>query len=429
MVSIACLLSTLVCAQGAFGAAPGADRAGVVHFAKSADSTFDQYSQAPSPARQAWMRTKYWRIRAYSPYFDTRTAWYQRAWFYKDSYAIYPGENVPSDFYLRDAQGRKLYIWFDCGGGSCPQFAGDIGSPAYRAAWIADAKASYAHGYKGLFVDDVNMELRISDGNGNLQWPVDPRTGRTMTEADWRRYMAEFMEQIRSELPGAEIVHNSLWFDGDSDPYIQRQLNAADLIEVERGVNDSGLRGGEGGVSLRTLLKFIDRRHAAGKGVILDASEPTSAGRLYGLAAFFEISSGRDALGNNPAGTPDDWWSGYDTDLGEAVGPRYDLASGVMRRDFTGGSVLLNTPDEPTKTVNLGPGYKDLTGVERTSVTLGPASGAVLVRTGAAVTPPIDTDTTLNPPTPVTTPVPPVATPTPVTTPTPVSTPTPTPPS
>jgi hypothetical protein len=35
------------------------------------------------------------------------------------------------------------------------------------------------------------------------------------------------------------------------------------------------------------------------------------------------------------------------------------------------------------------------------------------------VSPPIDTDTTLNPPTPVTTPVPPVATPTPVTTPTP----------
>ena len=36
--------------------------------------------------------------------------------------------------------------------------------------------------------------------------------------------MAEFMEQIRRELPGAEIVHNSLWFDGDSDPYIRRQL-------------------------------------------------------------------------------------------------------------------------------------------------------------------------------------------------------------
>jgi len=30
-------------------------------------------------------------------------------------------------------------------------------------------------------------------------------------------------------------------------------------------------------------------------------------------------------------GTPEDWWSGYDTDLGEALGPRYDLPSGVIR--------------------------------------------------------------------------------------------------
>ena len=39
-----------------------------------------------------------------------------------------------------------------------------------------------------------------------------------MTAENWRRYLAEFMEQIRREIPGAEIVHNSLWFDGDSRP-------------------------------------------------------------------------------------------------------------------------------------------------------------------------------------------------------------------
>ena len=87
------------------------------------------------------MRSKYWRMRAYSPYFDSRTAWYRGAWSYKDAMAIYPGETKPAHWYLRDAQGRKLYIWYGCGGGTCPQYAGDIGSPAYRARWIADAKA------------------------------------------------------------------------------------------------------------------------------------------------------------------------------------------------------------------------------------------------------------------------------------------------
>lgn len=431
MISLLCAISVLGCSSSAFAAAPVRDREGIVHFAKSADSTFDKYSQYPSLERQQWMRSKYWRMRAYSPYFDTRTSWFSKAWFYKDAYAIYPGESIATtnqEWILRDAQGRKLYIWYDCGGGSCPQYAADIGSPQFRAHWIADARRSYNAGYHGIFVDDVNMELRISDGYGNLQWPVDPRTGAPMNEASWRRYMAEFMEQIRREFPSAEIVHNSLWFNGDADPYIQRQLAAADMIEIERGVNDSGLRGGEGVVSLRTLLKFVDRRHANGQGVIWDASSPTVEGRMYGLAAYFLMSSGRDALGNNPFGTPDDWWSGYDTDLGTAVGKRYDLANGVMRRDYTGGVALVNAPDSPTRTVELGNGFKDLAGVVRTSVTLGPASGIVLRRTTAPTETTIEPPTSTPTPTPTPTPVPPAPTPAPPTaTPTPTVTPTPTP--
>ena len=88
---------------------------------------------------------------------------------------------------------------------------------------------------------------------------------------------------------------------------------------------------------------------------MLDASAPSHAERLYGLAGYFLISDGRDAMGNYQAGTPDDWWAGYDTDLGEALGARYDLANGVIRRDFT----RRHRADErarrrPTQTVSLG---------------------------------------------------------------------------
>ena len=206
--------------------------------------------------------------------------------------------------YLRDAQGRKLYIWYALQrrrrARSSPVTSG---RPAYRAHWIADAKAMYLKGYKGLFVDDVNMAA------ADLRRPRQPAVaGRPAHRVDderaesWRRYMAEFMEQIRREIPGAEIVHNSLWFDGDSDPYIRRQHDAADLIEIERGINDSGLRGGEGGVSLRTLFKLIDRLHAKGKGVVLDASAPTHAERLYGLAGYFLISERPRRDGQLPGG-------------------------------------------------------------------------------------------------------------------------------
>lgn len=418
MISLLCALSVLGCSDVALGAAPPRDREGKIHFARAADSSFDKYTLAPSAERQAWMRSKYWRLRAYAPYFDSRTAWFGGAWAYKDAMAIYPSETKPANFYLKDAQGRRLFIWFGCGGGTCTQYAGDVGAPEYRRAWIDDAKRIYQQGYKGLFIDDVNMSQRISDGNGVLQWPVDPRTGATMTEANWRRYMAEFMEQVRREIPGAEIVHNSLWFDGDADPYVQRQLEAADLIEIERGINDSGLRGGEGQFGVRTLLKLIDRLHARGKGVILDAAAPTAAERMYGLAGYFLVSEGRDAMGNYQASTPDDWWAAYDTDLGDALGKRYDLANGVIRRDFTRGTVLMNVPDSPTVTVNVGSGFKDLDGAATSSVSLAAGRGAVLLHTDGpppvstptpTPTPPGKTETTVNPPTAPSVPTPPAS--------------------
>ena len=57
--------------------------------------------------------------------------------------------------------------------------------------------------------------------------PIDPRTGQAMTEADWRRYMAEFTEQIRAALPGKEIVHNAIWFAGHDDPVRPARARAA----------------------------------------------------------------------------------------------------------------------------------------------------------------------------------------------------------
>ena len=49
------------------------------------------------------------------------------------------------------------------------------------------------------------------------------------------------MVQVRAALPGAEIVHNAMWFDGDTDPDVARELHAADVVEIERGVKDGGI--------------------------------------------------------------------------------------------------------------------------------------------------------------------------------------------
>jgi hypothetical protein len=370
-------------AGSASAAVESASTTGQIRFVKRTEPSFDRFTNAPTAAFSQWMGTKFWRSEVFTPYFDSRTSWYGQGWVYLDSYAIYNGSSQASqhpDWILKDSQGGKLFIPWGCGGGTCPQYAADIGNPAFRASWIANAKAAVARGYKGIWVDDVNLDLRVGNGNGQDVRPQDPRTGQPMTDVAWRTYFATFMEELRAAVPSTEIVHNSIWYavwgQRDNDPAVKRQIAAADYINLERGVNDGGLTGGNGEWSLNALLGFVDRVHAAGKGVIYDAFDDSPQGREYNLASYLETSNGKDAVGLQSM-TPDNWWSMYEADLGAACGPRVTW-NGLLRRDYAGGTVLVNEPQAPTRTVALPHAMTDSSGNSVTSVTMKATSGAVL---------------------------------------------------
>ena len=99
----------------------------------------------------------------------------------------------------------------------------------------------------------MNLAFNVGNGAGQTVAPIDPRTGVRMTHDAWQRYFAEFMEQLRAELPAsAEIVQNQVYFHvGLSSPYVKRAIEAATYLEIERGVNDTGLRGGTGNSASR----------------------------------------------------------------------------------------------------------------------------------------------------------------------------------
>src|SRR5207249_11009713 len=181
---------------------------------------------------------------------------------YKDLYGVSPSSALVAahpEWILRDAQGNALYIPYACANGTCPQYAVDLGNPAFRRQWLDEATAILSHGYKGLFLDVVNMLLsRVINGSGTAVTPVDPRTRSLMTEADWRRYLAEFTEQIRSTFPQIELVHNVIWWAPLTDPYVQRELRSANFISLERGVNDAGLVGGGGTYGIESFFALCD---------------------------------------------------------------------------------------------------------------------------------------------------------------------------
>lgn len=345
-------------------------------------SWFDQFLVgATTPTKQRWIRDHYKRAIVYPPYSDQFAYWYPGGWAYEDLFAIYTDGPIPHpEWILKDASGNQLYIRFACSGGTCPQYAGDIGNPAFRANWIAKMTTELAGGARGLYIDDVNMDLfTISNGAGISTVPIDPRTGVPMTNQDWRCYMAEFTEAIRTAFPGTEIVHNALWFLGH-DEYVERQVLSADWFGMERGLNDSGITAGGGTFGIDTVLSYVDWVHGLGRSVFYDQDpSPSSAAREYGLAGYFLLLEHSDGIADARGGTPNDWWGSWDVALGTPAGPRFSY-SGVLRRDFTHGLVLLNKPGAPTRTIQLGGTYIDTAGKSRTAVTLGPSRGAVLRR-------------------------------------------------
>ncbi len=203
---------------------------------------------------------------------------------------------------------------------------------------------------------------------------MDERTGQPMTKDNWNRYMAEFMEYLRAQLPAQyEIVHNTVWWQagGLSNPYMKRAMEAATHMEMERGVIDnlSAHYYGE-------ALAWADYAHSRGKGVIWDAQ--ATWGREYQVATYLLASNGNDGMSHPEGEHPHNWWSGYDTDLGDAVNQWSRLPNGVYSRDFQLGKVLVNPPEGATQTVNLGANYRKLDGQYVTSVTLSEKQGVVL---------------------------------------------------
>ncbi|MFP5362529.1 MAG: discoidin domain-containing protein [Thermoleophilia bacterium] len=374
-IVLAAQLVVLAIAQAPAGASVGS-----VRFVKPASADFDAYTAAPTLSQSTSMRERYWRMRTYAPYFDTRLSWYGDAWSYQNAYAIYRGREAGLEQYiLKDAGGNRLYIPFRCSNGSCTQYAADIGDPGWRKRQIDVIRERVARGYKGVFIDDVNLAFKVSDGNGSFVAPIDPRTGQQMTLESWQRYMAEFMEQVRAAVPSAfEVVHNQVYFHaGLSNEYVRRAIDAATHLNIERGVIDGGVVGGTGKWGYETVLAWADHAHARGKGVIWDSS--ASWGREYQLATYFLVATTRDGVTHSEGSHPDSWWSGYDAELGEPLNARHSW-NGVLRRDFERGTVLVNQPGQTTKTLSLGKPYTNLAGATVTSVALGARSGAVLLR-------------------------------------------------
>ena len=117
-------------------------------------------------------------------------------------------------------------------------------------------------------------------------------------------------------------------------------------------------------------------------------SVPKAIRKLPALTPYYRTKLGwAEADGDRERMNPDNFWSGYLTELGYAANDHYRW-NGLFRRDFECGLVLVNQPGMPTISVDLPDVFTDLDGQTVTSVTLTSSSGQVLRKSCASDSPP-----------------------------------------
>ncbi|MFT5201959.1 MAG: hypothetical protein ACI9C1_001341 [Candidatus Aldehydirespiratoraceae bacterium] len=346
------------------------------------------YNEVTAGGNWEFLRDNTESMVVWEPYWDKRLTEYDDVMIYTNAYSIKadPEKDDRSvtnpEWVLRDANGDPVYIPFDCSNG-CPQFAGDLGNPEYIADWIDDIHDAVARGYQGLYIDDVNLLWRFGDEFGDDAAPINPRTGNALLLSEWRQYTVEFLEEVRETFPDLEIWHNSIWYVQTPDfdnGWLRRQVQAADVIHMERGMNDRGITRGTGRFGMQTYMNFIDFVHEQDRQVaLLDTDASSEAEQWFNLAGYFLANDGDDLISTEDwdAISPDSWWRGFDVDLGDALTPRI-VDGNVIRRYFTGGQVVMNEPLADTVTVDLNGSWTDQWGDTVTSVTLGPRDAVVL---------------------------------------------------
>lgn len=340
-IGIATVLSAVACscASGATALAAQGEAAGKVKYRIDAATYFDPYDR-----ESAWIGSHLALIKAYPPAGD-----------------VLLGYGVPVIGYHDIATEGVAPL-----------------SEASIQAYVSKVKRDASAGYAGTFLDDINWSVPYRD------WSEARSLEPEMQQ------LAKLVESTRAAIPSGIIEMNSQYHDiyplyREGNPYVLRALSRINLLCKEFGVGPtSGINTAS---DFANFLSFTDELRAKGIHITMtsDPSSPTPATMEYNEATYLLINDGHDYI-NGQRQTPQNWWPGFDVDLGGSTGERASW-NGLLRRDFSGGMTLVNPPGSPTRTVTLPSPMRTVAGATVTSVTLAPASGAVLAGSGQSVGP------------------------------------------
>jgi hypothetical protein len=262
----------------------------------------------------------------------------------------------------------------------------NIANAGYRQQWVDSVLARLGDAdddgsgvkYDGVFMDDTNLY----PGHG-----MDGRIAE-MSDDQYREAMVDFVDYAAGRIRGAGFLTMA---NVGMDPWTPAQRAAT--LQIARdvdAVNREGLiRWGENGSTWTTdgatpfwrdeveLAEDIQRAGAEFHGITYGSIADVQAQR-YARATFLIAWNGDDgsALSYRTSGGTS-WSSEWTTDVGVPTSGRYQVGQG-WRRDFAGGTVVINAGASGNQTFDLGGSFRTPEGDCVGSITLGATRALVM---------------------------------------------------
>ncbi len=293
---------------------------------------------------------------------------------------------VEHNWLLKDANGNVLVNQ-----GYPSNVIGDVGNPAYEAAWVSNVLAFlHAHrNLKGVFIDEVLTDLTPLTGEQAERYP---------TQQSWATAQLAFIAKVGSTLRAKGyyvLVNASGYIPGDS-----KSNSGANTVAWWHALGPyvSGLgceywlETGDGSTTLRSSgtsswtqywgswQRLVSTAQSMGKDFVglMSGSSSDSRAMAYGKASFLlDWNGGRGAFVYLSNDNPDPWNAAWTTNVGMPASRKQHVGNGWLRR-YAGGVALVNPDPTESQTFSLDGRYITSDGAAVSTVTLPPVSGLVL---------------------------------------------------
>lgn len=275
---------------------------------------------------------------------------------------------------LRDRAGQPIrclgfpYLW-----------ATDIGNRGFQRAWAGEVVHELkSEGWDGVFIDNVNPTMRsYHDPADVAKYPSDAAYSRAVTSA-----LAHIVPKIHA---AGKLAMANIGSWPDYRATATRWLRYLDGAMDERFAKFTNVpgQGYRTPAEWRAELSILQQVQHQGKWFmgITQSSDGDTRAERFGWATMLLGSDGRAtfALQNDANYGVETWFPDYEAPIGRPLGAASEQPSGVHRRAFSRGLVLVN-PTTHSRSVRLGARYTGDGLHAVTAATMAPHSGLVLVR-------------------------------------------------